>query len=329
MQARTTQLSSLKRAFTLIELLTAMAITAILVVLIMQLTGQSVRLWKVMREDTATASTARAALQIICQDLESVQIRADGNDNEWFYAEVDRTMNGLPKGLKVPRSARMIFFTCPMDRNPAVSATSTRRSDYRSLLASNTDTQGDVSAVSYRLLFRDQVLNVPSKQGDHTIFPIFSLYRNVITPRDTFDQMLGRTDLRSAYTRFESREEKRFLCDNIVDMSFILHVEYAHPGGGSNGKVEYRSVSLPIRATQGGSQDSFRLYSKYANAQRMGKMENARLVSVEVALTVLTEEGVALVQQVRLGQRNAPKLKDFYSRYTRSFSRTVSLPVPI
>lgn len=332
MQIPKPQRPSLQRAFTLIELLTAMAITAILVVLIMQLTNQSVRLWKVMREDTVTAGTARAALQIICQDLESAQIRADGTEKEWFYAEVDKKMTGLPNGLKkdLPQSARIIFFTCPPDRNPAVGATSSQRGSYRSILASNVDLQGDVSAVGYRLLFRDQVLNVSNRNGDSTIFPLFSLYRNVVTPRDTFEQVLGRNDLQSAYAHYASDEEKNFLCENIVDLSIVLHVEYsASGGGGANNQEDFTSIAIPILATKNGSRNTFRLYGNYASAHEQGRMESARIVSAQVAITVLTEEGVALVQQVRLGQRRAPNLKEFYTRYTRSYSRTVTLPLPL
>lgn len=328
MQAHTPHFTGLKRAFTLVELLVAMAITAILVVLIMQLTGQSVRLWKVMREDTVSANTARAALQIICQDLESIQIRSDDSDNEWFYAEVDQSMTGLPRGLSIPKSARLIFFTIPPDRNPAVGINSSQRSNYRSTLSNNPDMQGDVSAVSYRLLFRDQVLNVANRDGDSTMFPLFSLYRNIVTPRDTFEQVLCRNDIKSAYSHYAADEEKSFLCENIVDMSLVLHVEYSDSSS-SETSEDYKSVALPIRATQGGSRDTFRLYSRYASAHEHGRMENARLVSVEVSITVLTEEGVAMVQQVRLKQRRAPNLKEFYSRYTRSYSRTVSLPVPL
>lgn len=325
-----TRLTRLRRAFTLVELLTAMTITTILVVLIMQLTKQSVDLWKSIQEDTGSANTARMALQTICRDLEAFQVRSGNNAYEWLYAEVDGPMRGMPKGLTIPRSARLIFFTCAPDRNPAISANSSSRNSYRDIISSNTDTQGDVSAVSYRLLFRDQVLNLPSKNGDITMFPLFSLYRHVLTPRETFDYMLGRNDLKTAYTRFEPNEERTFLCENIVDLSYIFHVEYANEGASSsNEQVIYQSETVPILASSARrGQQRFRLDSNRA-VSTSSDLKNARIVSVEVSLTVLTEEGVSLVQQVRLGQRHAPKLDDFYARYTRSYSRTVALPVPL
>ena len=117
--------------FTLIELITAMAITAILVVVIMQLTNQGIGLWKAVREDTSTAASARMALQSISEDLESIQLRGSGKNTQWLYAEVDSAIRGVPKGLSIPKSARLIFFACPPDRNPAVEATSSMRNNAR------------------------------------------------------------------------------------------------------------------------------------------------------------------------------------------------------
>ena len=71
------------------ELITAMAITAILVVVIMQLTNQGVTLWKSIRQDTSTSAAARLALQTMARDLESIQIRSNAKEFQWLYAEVD------------------------------------------------------------------------------------------------------------------------------------------------------------------------------------------------------------------------------------------------
>ena len=325
-----TRIARLRSGFTLVELITAMSITAILVVIIMQLTGQSVSLWKTMQQDTNSAVTSRMALQTIGRDFESFQIRTGTNKHQWLYAEVDSAMRGLPKGLSIPKSGRLIFFTCAPDRNPPIGIESSSRASYRDILANNIDTQGDVSAVSYRLMFRDQVLNLPNKKGDRTIFPLFSLYRQVISPRDTYDYLLSKDDLRAAYARYETTEEKNFLCENIVEMSIIFNVEYAdETTTTSKDNVLYKSISVPILSSSArDGERRFRLKSNSAEVDGR-ELENARIASAEIAITILTEEGVALVEQVRMGQRRAPKLEEFFSRYTRSFSRTVALPIPL
>lgn len=330
MHTSTSRIARLRRGFTLVELITAMAITAILVVLIMQLTSQSITLWKVMQEDTNSSATARMALQTMARDFESFQVRSGSNDYQWLYAEVDDSMRGLPKGLSIPKSARVIFFSCPGDRNPAVGAESASRSSYRDIIANNIDTQGDISTVAYRLLFRDQVLNKANVNGNTTMFPLFSLYRQVITPRETYDYILGRNDLKSAYSRYEGNEERNFLCENVVELSLVFNVEYADETTSTGeDRMTYKAITVPILATSARSGGQrFRLYSNRALTENR-ELANARIVSVELAITVLTEEGVALVEQVRLGQRKAPKLKEFFSRYTRSYSRTVALPIPL
>ena len=313
------------------ELITAMAITAILVIVIMQLTNQGVALWKSIRQDTDTSAAARLALQTIARDLESIQINSNAKDFQWMYAEVDEMMRGLPNGLEIPKSARVIFFACPPDRNPSVSASNAKRNSYRSLLASQPETQGDVSAVSYRLKFRDHILNLPARKGDTESFPLFSLYRHIINPRDTYERILGAENLETRYAQFEPQEDEDFLCENIVELNLILNVQYVDPGSGNGDAREtpFRTVSVPILSSSAKrGKNRFRLYGNRADAEG-DSMEKARVISAEISITVLTEEGVALVEQVRLGQRHAPKLEEFFSRYTRSFSRSVSLPQPL
>ncbi len=330
MKTTMNSIARLRRAFTLVELITAMAITSILVVIIMQLTSQGITLWKAIRDDTSTASGAKVALQAISRDLESIQLRSTTDNTEWMYAEVDSAIRGVPRGLSIPKSARCIFYACVPDRNPAVSDSSSLRNSYRNLLASSADSQGDVSAVSYRLKFRDHVLNLPSRKGDLQSYPLFSLYRHVVSPRDTFDQMLGTDNLEATYNQFASSEDKSFLCENIVELNVILNVEYAdESSGNADQEVMYRHESVPILSTAAGeSKRKFRLYGMRAESEGH-RMENARILSAEVSITVLTEAGVALIQQVRIGQRRPPKMEEFFSKYTRSYSQSVPLPLPL
>lgn len=322
-----------RRAFTLVELVTAMAITAVLVLIIMQLTNQSIELWKVLREDTSSAVTSRLALQTLARDLESFQMRSSDTDkSQWFYSEIDNRMKGLPNGLNIPRSARCIFFVCAPDRNPAVGLNPTSlRTNYRDTLSTSAQYQGDVSTVGYRLLFRDHILNLEARKGDSQSFPLFSLYRNVIPPRETYDNILTKEDLQSAYAQFQGNEEKSFLCENIIEMSIILNVEYLEPSPDSTNKApSYRTINVPILSSSANKGVSnFMLYSDHAEQDSGAQLQNARIVSAELSMTILTEEGVALVEQVRQGQRRAPKLEDFFSRYTRSYSRSVTLPQPL
>ncbi len=322
---------SFRRGFTLVELMTAMAITAVLVLVIGQLTRQSIDLWKTVREDVNTASSSRVALQTMAHDLESFQVRAGGNKYQWLAAWADKPVDGAPKGLEIPRSARCVFFACAPDRNPSVSSSRALRGNYRAARAHNMNTQGDVNAVSYRLMYRDQILNLPGsdKAGD-SIFPLFSLYRTVVPPRDSYERLLGKENLQAAYTGFEREEEKNFLCENVLEMTLIFNIQYADGKGDvESGRADYSTISVPI-ISSAKSQSGKEVAVHGDRIEVDGKvLENARLVSADISITTLTEEGVALVEQVRKGRRRAPKPADFFARFTRSYSRSVALPQPL
>lgn len=318
------------RGFTLIELITAMVITSLLVLVIMQLTNQAIDLWNTVREDVSTSSRSRAALQTMAMDLQSFQLRTGDNKYEWMTASRDNAPKGAPKGLAIPQSARFVFFACAPDRNPAVSNTKSLRLNYREARAHNLDTQGDVNAICYSLKYHDQILNLPgSSSGDSGTFPLFSLYRNVVPPREAYEKLLGKTDLDSAYRSVAQEDEKHFLCENIVEMNLILNILYSDGNADiKTGRSEYASLSVPIISSQrrGGSKVS--VYGDRIEVDGR-KYENAHIVSADLSICVLTEEGAAVAEQVRQGRRRAPKAADFFARYTRSYTCAVALPSPV
>ncbi len=318
------------RGFTLVELMVAMAITAILVLVIGQLTQQSIDLWKAVREDVNTASSSRIALQTMAHDFESFQLRAGGNKYQWLAAWADNETGNAPKGLKVPRSARCVFFACAPDRNPPVSSSKALRGNYRAARAHNMDTQGDVSAISYRLLYHDQVLNLPGENKTETIYPLFSLYRTVIPARDSYERLLGKENLQGSFGAYEHEESKHFLCENVLEMTLVFNIQYADgQASATTGRVDYNTVSVPVISSTGKS--AGKKVAIYGDRIEVGGRvyQNARLVSADISITTLTEEGAALVEQVRQGRRRAPKPADFFTKFTRSYSRSVALPQPL
>ncbi len=324
--------NSYRRGFTLIELMTAMAITGMLVVVIMQLTNQSIDLWRAVSEDVSTSTRSRVALQTISRDFESFQMRGYDNKYQWLFAKADQNMDNVPKGLNIPRSAQCVFFACAPDRNPSVSSSPSLRKNYREARAHNRDTQGDVNAIGYRLMYRDQILNMPAAEGnDKGVYPLFSLYRHVVSPRETFEQLLGKDNLESAYVRFEADDDQNenFLCENILELNITFTIRYANSqADAERGRVDYDVVTVPIVA----SNRRTNKVAVYGDRIEAGgaTYQNARIVSAMLSITVLTEEGVAMVEQIRQGRRRAPrKIADFFAKYTRSYSRMVTVPQPL
>lgn len=318
------------RGFTLIELMTAMAITAMLVMVIMQLTNQSVDLWKAVSQDVSTSTRARMALQTIARDFESFQMRGHDNRFQWLFARGDETMDNVPKGLQIPRSAQCVFFACAPDRNPSVSSSTALRKNYRAARAHNRDTQGDVNAIGYRLMYRDQIRNLAAAENDDaTVFPLFSLYRQVVPPRPTFEELIGKENLESAYGPFAANDEHNFLCENILELNISFNIRYAAgDADAEKGDVNYATVTVPIIASNAKT-NAIRVFGDRIEAGS-NNYENARIDSAMIPISVLTEEGVAMVEQIRQGRRRAPRrIAEFFSKYTRSYSRLVSLPQPL
>lgn len=326
-----TTINKVLRGFTLVELIVAMAITAGLVAVIMQMTNQGVALWKKVQEDVSTNTSGRVAIQTMSRDLESFQMKGN-NSYEWLFAKTEQEHRGgaIPKGLQIPRSVQFVFFASAPDRNPAVSSSTSLRSNYREARAHNRDTQGDINAVGYRLMYRDQVLNLDANEKERGIFPIFSLYRLVVPPRESYENLMGQNSLEAAYVPYEKQEEDNFLCENIVELSLIFNIEYVNnDADAESGQVGYDSVSIPVISSHSSSNN--KSIAVYGDRIVAGAKEyrNARVVSATMSITVLTEEGVALIEQIRQRRRPAPKPEDFFRAHTRAFAASVLLPQPI
>lgn len=315
-----------RSGFTLLELLVAMVITSMLVLIIMQLTSKGLEIWKTITDEVNTSSRARIALRTVANDIESMQVRLGDNQDQWFFAKGDSRVSQSLKGLRIPMSTQCVFFTSAFDRNPAVGSSDSLRSNYRTARSHNTDTQGDVNAVGYRLLFRDQILNIPgsSARKSQGIYPLFSLYRQLISPREAYEKMLGKDNLEAAYSSFERDDEKHFLCENIIEFNLILTIAYASNNSSSQGRAAYETVTVPVISTKNSRSDIEIFGDRILVSSK--KLENGHITAANISVTVVTEEGMGVINQVRLGRRPAPKLDEFFRRYTRTYARRVSPP---
>lgn len=332
-----------KRGFTLIELMAAMAITTILVVVIVSLTMKGVDIWRWVINDVRTTTQARSALDTMLKDFESMQLRA-GNNFEWLVAEKDRDLDNLnnmkmgPDELKFSNACRLIFFTTAVDRTPAIrsgEAASAMR-DY----AARKVTAGDINCVGYKLEYRDQILNEAANK-DSLGFPVYSLYRNLLPAYRTYEELLGRDNLYQAYKRYENMESRplNFLVENIVELTLVFEVDYQSKTSSDSSegeKAAYREVEyVPVIASNMSSTNSYRRVSIYGDHLRVEKqgstdeqMKYGNIIGVTISLTVITDEGMAIVDEVRRGRRGAPNMEDFFKRYTKQYSQRIDIPKP-
>lgn len=331
------------KGFTLIELIAAMTITTILIIIIVALTTRGMELFKSTVDEVRTTNLARTALQAMSTDFDCMQYRR-GNTYQWLFAERESlaSKGGLkagPKGLKMTNAAQLIFFTSAMDRNAAIK--SEDKTTYQNTLGRRREMQGDVNAVAYSLQYRDQILDLEA-DGSYTSFPVFALYRHLIPAYRTYDELMGQYDLQQVYKRFvlDSTNPSNFLVENIIEMTVSFDVQYESKSSNSTSDKTKLPVQLvqqvPIMMAGSGSNavdySSLFIYGDKLIASKNSSEDSAlkkgRVVRVSIALTVITDEGMTLVDQVRQG-RKAPPLAEFFRRYTRSFVQQIELPSPL
>ncbi|NWK57002.1 type II secretion system protein [Verrucomicrobiaceae bacterium N1E253] len=295
----------LQPGFTLIELLVAMSITVILLGVLVYMTGISMDTYKDKRNEVRASRQAKEAIEAVAKDLESMVSRRDGNTYEWLYAGKETNAQMGPAQKEITNTSHLIFFTGATDR-------------YNGEIGKDgVDKGGDVSAVSYRLVYRDQIGDTDDEE-----YAVFSLYRNLVDPDEAFD-ILAVDDLQAEYsTRFKSSDlqASNFLVENIYEFTVTFLVEYT-PVGETSTKIErvtmrestggYTSVRLKgneLVATKGAGQNTDIL--------------NGQIVGAEVSITVLTDHGLTLAK------RSAMTRDDLIRKHSYHYTKTINTPRP-
>lgn len=293
-----------KRGFTLAELMVAMGITAIILTLLVSITGVALDGWRVSRNKVRASRQAKAVLDQLSRDFESMVVRS-GNNFEWLYAESETSAPG-PSGNESPNAARLIFFTAATDR-------------YDGDIGGSRDKGGDVSAVGYRLLYGE-----PMEQMSDGPYSVFAIYRQLVNPDRAFEDMLSEENLKSAYSSFENdeNESSNFVCENIYQMSVVFLIEYTEESGG---RLETRQVRVPVLSA-GGGQEAVNWFKMKGNGLQVQGDENpkygrGRVVAVDISASVVTDGAVA-----RLRQGTATD--QYVNRNTYHYMKTVLLPQP-
>lgn len=343
-------------AFTLIELLAAMTITTILVLVIVALTSRGVDIWRWVLQDVRTTTLARTAMDTMTKDFESMRSAPEtplngcscrgtailpavapdrlflpGQGPQAFRRRVPRQYDDHGTGRSQDYECLPVdFLYHAHDRNPAKSSMDMR----------NDRIIGDVNCVGYKLLYRDQILDRDAT-SESDGFPVYALYRNLVSAEDTVRELLGKEDLWAAYSRFQQDETipANFLVENVVEMTLIFEVDYQKKIGSSGSNksdkdaTQRASVLIPVMTTGANRLGSCSQMDVYGNrldvigsGMNIDDLKSGRVTGVTISMTVVTDEGMALVDQIRKG-RPAPSPEEFFERYTRSFTQRVSLPL--
>lgn len=269
------------------ELLVAIAITTVLMVLLMSMVGTASDAWRLGRARLATNSEGAVAMQTFCRDLQSAILRSSPVGATWL--EVESTGDQGDKGVTAPTVA-IRFLSPVLDRETLFDPDPT------------TTLAGDVCGVSYQVAFQDPL---PAASGEMNMF---GLYRQVRSPRETFDNLLGRTTLSNGFSNPPSPQD--YLAGDILDFAVSFTFERA------DGSRVILPPNTEFQLTSAGVTTSF---SGLSGNQGLG----ARVVMAQINVTILDESGA---EQIRTaGLRGSQTLEQFIDEHGYQFSQQVQL----
>jgi prepilin-type N-terminal cleavage/methylation domain-containing protein len=273
-----------RRGFTLLELMVAMAITALIVTVLVSITGVALDAWRRSRAQVRASRQAKAALETMAKDFESLLVRG-GNPYQWLVARVEPELAGGGGGLggptdnQMPNAAQIVFFNSATDR-------------YDGELGGNKDEGGDVTAIGYRLIYRDPILDQNDGQGS---YPVFALYRHLINPKPTFDKLLGKSDLIDAYKNFQRDDYKpeNFVVENIFGLTVTFVIEYEDSK--KPGVMKTKRISIMKNGTGSGSVREFIIAGdglKMTGGGGGKDLASGRVVGIDLSITILSDFGL-------------------------------------
>lgn len=277
-----------RRGFTLIELMVATAIMAILVLAVMTITSHVLGTWSNASGRLGANAEARSALQYLGDDLETLVVRP----KKQTWLKVTRGTLGATGG-DAPNIS-MITATEYRDRP-------TTGDDY-----------GNICAVNYQLAFQH-----PITGGTTGIAPppIAGLYRKVLSPETTFDDVLagavGNETLHEQIAAHGSTALfENFLSSNVVNLSVDFYAEDLSRDG--DGNLINKNGVLPVEG-------DFTYKDKIYIGDSDTAMANVgRLVYADIRMTILSDDGAkALAVASVTNQDEADIIQNYGIVFTR------------
>ncbi len=289
--------------FTLIELLLSMVITTIIISILVTVTVVSLDIWNRSRSELRASNQGKAMIEAMTADFESMVVRR-GNDFQWFYSELSTPDDGPNDNLS-PNALNLIFFSAATDR-------------YNGQIGENDDLGGDISTIGYQLAYKD-----PIGDENEDKYKTFVLYRKLIDPKPTFENTLGKTDLKAAFDTYVGSGSnavdamENFVCENVYQFNVKFHVDIV-----KNNKTVGVGVSL-------NDSEKFILTGENISSPAVGTLATAdeiaagRLTSVEISLTVLTDSAI---KQMRGRTLNDDQLSEFIAENSYQYSKIITVP---
>lgn len=289
--------ASRRRGFTLIELMVATAIMTLLVLAVMTVTSHVLGTWSSASGRLGANAEARTALQYLGDDLETLVVRP--KQQVWLEVEYENVSLGQGKTVRVPNIS-------------LISATEHR-------VRPSTNDYGNICAINYQIAFQNPI--IPSGVGTPEPLPTAGLYRKVIGPQDTFNDVLNfqsgnsgaLVSLKDTVDGLQGSTATfaNFLSSNIVDLSVDFYAEDLDESLGSDDRV---------KKIDGDFMYADKVYEITSSGTNWG-----RILYADIRMTVLSDDGAKLLATADIRALNTTETSDLIKQYGTVFSRRVPI----
>lgn len=277
-----------RSAFTLIEIMVATVIMIVLVGLVIQITSEVLKVWNRSSGKLSANAEARIAMDLLTQDLETAVFRNNGL--RWLEAkqvEFEDPLTGTGY-----MTTELKLFSPALDRSEGA---------------------GDICGIAYLLDYRNPIDGTES--DDRT----FVLYRNLIEPEDTFNDLMGTGNQEefdnAAYWEpdaIRGVDGTNYLVSNIVDFRIDFYV------------VDDGDSSTPVLV------DGDVLFGGTDSTVGAGASDPADpgfaapLAYADITLTVVADSALQVIQNKKLDQTGYASWKEFIVANGEVFTRRVN-----
>ena len=297
--------------FTLIELMVAITITTIIITVLVSVTAIAMDTWNRSRAELRAARQASAMVDTMARDFESLVTRS-GNTNEWLSAISSQQLPG--KKLQSTNAAELTFFTGATDRY-----------DGEIGINNSKDKGGDVSCVSYRLLYKDPIAS------NGTDYQTFVLNRLLVNPDSAFNDLLGKANLATAFAAYADKIDSvdNFVCENVFQFTVTFNLEVTRTGTGTAAPT---LINVPVtigKTSSGQVTDSLKINGTGIVTQATSgnvttdELKSARITAVQVSLTVISDSGI---DQLRHRPFSSAQEAEFLAKNSFQFTKLVTIP---
>lgn len=299
------------RGFTLIELMVSMIITTIIISVLVTVTVTSLDIWNRNRSEVRASMQAKAMIESMAADFESMVTRR-GNDFQWLFAEFAPPADG-PNSNQSPSALNLIFFSAATDRYDGQVGDPVE------------DKGGDISAVGYQLIYKDPISELTSDK-----YKTFVLYRNLVNPDLTFQNLLGQADLKTAFNPYSQGGTQpldaveNFVCENVYQFTVKFHVDVTVPDPADSTKTITKHVSVSLNSGEQFVVTGNGIESPPVSTVSTTELATGKLTAVEVSLSVITDGALKQLQARNFSDEE--KLSDFIAENSFQYSKLIPVP---